>query len=569
MTSADEWNAACEVERATRLERFREIALREAEKGGDVAAKGALERWRPRGRDGAARGEPVADADRGVILDVVRRAVAVCGLEDTVALTTELVRFQTVAAVAPPDENPEFLALAVFLERWCNDAGLEFRIHGAHDAYEVVLPGRNDGRALSFIAHADVAPIGDPPAFVAPGEVPTGWTVPPYEARVVEERLYGRGTEDDKGPIAAALIVLATLADAGLVPERDVVLAMGTGEEHDWDGMKRYAEEAPVSDNYVSIDAEFPVVVAEDGFVEWGLQLPAGEPPAESARPVALHVNGGLFLTQVPDSAESWLRPGTEDAEALRAGAERAIAARVAEWGADAGFSGEVEIAEREGTPAVVIRAHGRSVHSSTPEGGANALWLLARVAHDLELAPGGIATVLGVLDEYFVDDLFGEKIGLAYSDPLMGPLIVAPTVLRVENGIVRLEVNMRRPAGRSPEEFQAGLDALLGRLRQEFGESLARLDGAWVGSPSQVDPASPLVQELLDVYRAVSGDASAQPVGLRGGTYARLFPGAVSFGPCLPGEPYRGHGGDETIELRALDLTVRALLEATIRLSF
>jgi acetylornithine deacetylase/succinyl-diaminopimelate desuccinylase-like protein len=42
-----------------------------------------------------------------------------------------------------------------------------------------------------------------------------------------------------------------------------------------------------------------------------------------------------------------------------------------------------------------------------------------------------------------------------------------------------------------------------------------------------------------------------------------------VSFGPCPPGEPYRGHGGDEFIELDALDLTVRALFEATLRLSF
>ncbi len=57
------------------------------------------------------------------------------------------------------------------------------------------------------------------------------------------------------------------------------------------------------------------------------------------------------------------------------------------------------------------------------------------------------------------------------------------------------------------------------------------------------------------------------KPKTIRGGTYSRLFPGAVNFGPALPDHEYRGHAPDEYIEAEALQLMNETVLEALVRL--
>lgn len=52
---------------------------------------------------------------------------------------------------------------------------------------------------LCFAGHTDVVPVGDE----------TAWTYPPFEGRVVDGQLYGRGAEDMKGNIAAAFAAVA------------------------------------------------------------------------------------------------------------------------------------------------------------------------------------------------------------------------------------------------------------------------------------------------------------------------------------------------------------------------
>ena len=55
------------------------------------------------------------------------------------------------------------------------------------------------------------------------------------------------------------------------------------------------------------------------------------------------------------------------------------------------------------------------------------------------------------------------------------------------------------------------------------------------------------LVCELTDIYKTVSGDKSAEPYVMGGGTYARHLRNALAFGPGfltkIPGLP-EGHGG-------------------------
>lgn len=527
------------------LERFRLASLASARAMG--ADRAALERWRPPA--------PVAARDRATILAAVRRYLDLCGLGEAVSLTRSLVAFPTVSSEEPPASGPSFAAMRSFLESWSRESGLAFRNVGANDAWEVTL---GEGpRNVALVMHADVVPATDESTRA------TGWTTPPFEATIRGDRLYGRGAEDDKGPIATALVVLRTLARAGLGPERGQILAvLGTGEESDWEGMKRYAASEPHARHVISLDAEFPVVVAESGFVAWriGARDDRRARP-RSTRAVAVGANAGQFLTQVPGEASLTLEPrGRETVQALL---ERARAAAASEAARGGDFRAEAELdADR-----VVVRAHGEAVHSSVAEEGSNALWLLSAIASRLDLEPNAIATILEVVHRELDGDHWGERLGLAYEHPAMGRLLVAPTMLRYEDGLATLSINMRRPAGMTSPEFAEKLDGALARLRASVNPAIEELPERYVGEPALADTSGPLVPTLLDVYRRHQRDPAATPISIRGGTYARLFPGAVSFGPSVPGNPYRGHAPDEYIELGELHALLGMLFEALVRL--
>lgn len=57
-----------------------------------------------------------------------------------------------------------------------------------------------EGKCIAFAGHTDVVPIGNE----------SQWTYPPFEARIVENMLYGRGAADMKGALAAMVIAAET-----------------------------------------------------------------------------------------------------------------------------------------------------------------------------------------------------------------------------------------------------------------------------------------------------------------------------------------------------------------------
>ncbi len=74
-----------------------------------------------------------------------------------------------------------------------------------------------------FTAHSDVVPI-------EPG-TEEDWVQPPFAGVIVDDRIYGRGTLDDKQGVMGLLEATETLLAAGFQPQRTLVLAFGHDEE--------------------------------------------------------------------------------------------------------------------------------------------------------------------------------------------------------------------------------------------------------------------------------------------------------------------------------------------------
>jgi acetylornithine deacetylase len=82
------------------------------------------------------------------------------------------------------------------------------------------------GRSLILQGHVDVVPAG-----------PVGsWSAPPFEGRVVDGRMIGRGANDMKSGITAMVFALDALTACGLSPGADVYVQTVTEEESTGNG---------------------------------------------------------------------------------------------------------------------------------------------------------------------------------------------------------------------------------------------------------------------------------------------------------------------------------------------
>ncbi|WP_163991669.1 Sapep family Mn(2+)-dependent dipeptidase [Pyxidicoccus caerfyrddinensis] len=472
--------------------------------------------------------------------------VQACALDEVVELTKQLVRFKTVSSEVPAAKSPAIADMGRFLQKWAKAHGMTYRAVGANDVFELAWGEGAPGLGLIF--HGDVVP--------APAHE---WKKPPFEPYVQDGRLYGRGVEDDKGPLAQALVALDFARQLGLKPQGRVLVIVGNGEESDWTGMTKYAASEPKATHVISVDSNYPVVAAQSGFVAWSLEAPVGESvKAANATLRAVDVTGGEFLTQVPGAATLKLAPSAgRTAEQALADVQAAVAG---EKGARATLQADVK---RDGD-TVVLTTHGKAVHASIADEGHNAMWDLAAVAARLPLEDNGIAAMLRVVARRFDGDHFGQKLGVAYKDDgLMGPLLSAPTVLRVADGKVTLGVNMRRPQGKDAAAFNATLDQAAKLVGEDTGGRVKEAGGRYVGDAHVADTSGTLVTTLLDIYKRHKNAPDVKPGSVRGGTYARLFPRGVDFGPGFPGELYTGHAPDESISLESLDAGTRMLAEA------
>ena len=112
-----------------------------------------------------------------------------------------------------------------------------------------------------------------------------------------------------------------------------------------------------------------------------------------------------------------------------------------------------------------------------------------------------------------------------------------------------------------------------LGKLAAEHGASMEVTSDA---VPFYIDPQNPAVTALVDAYNEFTGK-QAKPFTIGGGTYARHFKNAVSFGPEEPEETFPAwvgsmHGPDEGVSealmKRSLKIYIYAL-EKLMKLSF
>jgi acetylornithine deacetylase/succinyl-diaminopimelate desuccinylase len=141
-------------------------------------------------------------------------------VDEVVDLTAALVAVDT--RNPPGNERPIAEVVRTALDRWGPDWS-EIEPAPGRLSLVATLPhpdGPGDRRTLIINGHLDVVPVAQ-----------AAWTRDPFDPHVAEGRLYGRGSADMKGGIAAAICALSVLERAGRPRACDVVFHLVADEE--------------------------------------------------------------------------------------------------------------------------------------------------------------------------------------------------------------------------------------------------------------------------------------------------------------------------------------------------
>ncbi|MHA6888615.1 dipeptidase [Ralstonia pseudosolanacearum] len=470
---------------------------------------------------------------------------AIASIEKMVALPT--VRDDRI----PQHESPAIVAFGKLVEGMARDFGLRYR-NVDHRVFEITLPGTGQDE-IGILTHADVVP-----ARAEEWVLDDGTRLDPFKVTRVGNLLYGRGTIDDKGSVAAALYAMKTVKDSGVPLARTIRLMIETTEETGGDGMKYYRERTRLPAYNIVLDSKYPAVVAEKGSGALKVAFPAL--PVDTSRVAIVAMTGAASANAVPQTATATLKGG--DLGAAAAALEAKREAFVRGLAAQGAFSIDVT----RSADSVIVKVTGASARGSRPEEGVNPLPRLALFlrAAGLDLADNAYAHAVRYLTDLYGTDYLGNPMGVAYKDDFMGPLTMSPNAIGDRNGRVEVAVNVRMPRGKTPDALRG---EIAGRINAWAGASriaveISQDQGNWMAR----DPKGAWLATLLNIYGETTG-LDARPVPTAGSTTAKLMPNAINFGPAMPGKKYTAHNAKEYKEVPDLDLDMQMFTEMLVRI--
>lgn len=156
-------------------------------------------------------------------MNALKQVLAKIDPDEVVALTRDLVRIPSV--YRPDDPDATEARVAAHVGAWLRREGFAVEIQdvapGRPNVIGTLGEKRPGQRSLLLEGHTDVVTEGDPKE----------WSRPPFGAEMVDGRIYGRGTADMKGGLAAAMVAAAAFRRAGVEPPGKLVVGALVDEE--------------------------------------------------------------------------------------------------------------------------------------------------------------------------------------------------------------------------------------------------------------------------------------------------------------------------------------------------
>lgn len=140
--------------------------------------------------------------------------------------------------------------IQLFIKKKMEELGLEPKIYYSRNDKEsinlvAVKNGiKKDYNSLVLNAHCDVTPVEDE----------SSWDYPPFSGKIIDGKIYGRGSQDDKAGISIMLLIYHVIKNLGIELNGDLILESVIEDETTGNGTKCLVNNGYEADGVIIID---------------------------------------------------------------------------------------------------------------------------------------------------------------------------------------------------------------------------------------------------------------------------------------------------------------------------
>lgn len=400
-------------------------------------------------------------------------------------------------------------------------------------------------KLLGIIGHLDVVPEGE------------NWTHPPFSATIEDNKIYGRGAIDDKGPVMASLYAMKIIMDYcnsnNISLNKRVRLILGLNEENDWKCIHYYKEHEEIPSIGFSPDADFPCIYAEKSIMSEYIKINYSdflEKNPESNNLILQELNcNNNAINVVPKLASCILKINTDkiDISTLIQNLKEIIKSE----------NFDIDIFQMN-YEQLKLTSYGIQAHAAHPDLGVNAISQLLVVLNKIFKLNKINLPILNFFEEKIGKEYDGKKLGIACEDE-SGILTLNVGKSNLTNKFIEIGLNLRIPVKTNPNEVHEKIKTATKTYTGITSETQKLQEALYIPKNN------PLVQTLCSIYNETT-NSNEEPIAIGGGTYARAFPNCISFGANLPGQKDMCHQTDEFITidnlLLACEIYAKAIYE-------
>ncbi len=456
--------------------------------------------------------------------------------DEIIEKTQELIRIPSVYSKSDDVNKPFGENANKALEYILNlGKNLGFRTKNL-DGYCGYIEFGEGEELIGIIGHLDVVPEGE------------GWTFPPFSATISDNKIFGRGAIDDKGPVISSLYAMKAVMENCKIHKR-VRLILGLNEEKNWNCIKHYKEVEESPTLGFSPDADFPCIYAEKSILNCSINANYINSNSDSIRIKEIDCNNNA-LNVVPKFCSITLEI---DNKKIQMHDLIKIISNIIH---KSNFEIDIyKISEQE----LKLTSHGIQAHGAHPDLGVNAISRLIIILDQ-------IFRQYNISNELF--DFFYQYIGTKYDGKLLGinvedesgKLTLNVGHLSLKDSILEIGMNIRVPIHTSvcivKESFikHCSLYQNLNFCGEHYTPSL------------YIPKDNILITTLCNIFNEIT-HLKAEPIAIGGATYARAFKNCVSFGANFPGHKDMCHQTDEFIDIDVLLLSCKIYAKAIVEL--
>lgn len=368
---------------------------------------------------------------------------------------------------------------------------------------------------IGILGHVDIVPEGN------------GWSYNPFDVTVDNGKIYGRGVLDNKGPIISCLYGMKIIKDLKLPISKKIRVIFGTNEESGFKDIPYYLKNEKTPIMGFTPDCKYPAIYGERGILD--ITISQRIDNFENNEITIKNINGDFRSNVVPDYVDMVLKMKENQNLNLE-------------------IKQDTILIEKD-KDTVRIIAKGVQAPGNAPELGKNAITLLCKfLSHNKVLNVCGGKFIEFVGNKLHKDHNL-KNINMDFYDEVSGHLISNPYKLKVDNGRISISMVIRYPVTFT---FIKVLEEIQRNIPENMDiEINRRMDSVCF------DLNHPMLKVMKGVYEKETG-LNGNPVTTTGGTYAKVMPNIVAFGPSFPGQKGIAHNKDEYMDISDLLCNVR-----------